>query len=181
MKLRFKTIAILTVFMLILALAMGCTPEEEPPSESMDLERKIILPSDPKNVNVSDYTLLDSITIDFNEDGYEETIALYTLAERLPSGEIAWDDGQIWTLVVHGENEDFVLFNEYVQLGALGFFTYFQNDEFVISAIHSGTANLALYEYKYENESFVEKVRFATEGDINMFHQLPFNYDKIDD
>ncbi|MFA7533455.1 MAG: hypothetical protein WCY46_03910 [Tissierellaceae bacterium] len=179
MKFRIKLLALLMILMLTLAQIAGCTSEEEPPKEDIDVERNVILPSE--KIDISDYTLLDFITMDFNEDGYEETIALYTLAERLPSGEIAWDDGQNWALVVHGEYEDFILFNEYVQLGALGFFAYFQNDDFVISAIHSGTANLTLYEYKYENESFIEKVRFAAEGDINMFHHLPFNYDKISD
>ncbi|MFA5576247.1 MAG: hypothetical protein WCZ27_03345 [Tissierellaceae bacterium] len=185
MKSRIKVASFLIV--LILALAVGCKPIKEAPLDDVpqeeegqeDVETRVISPSE--KMDLTHYILLDSTVLDFNGDGYEETIGLYTMAGRLPNGEIAWDDGQNWALIVHRKDEDFILFDQYVQLGGLGFFAYFQEGDFVISTILSGTANLTLVEYGYEDNSFVERVQFAAQGDINILHQIPFNYDKTSD
>ena len=197
MKKNIMKLILVFVLALSLVISFGCSPkQEEPPLDQLDdldkddkedgldqaghgkddVEMSVIGPSEKQDT--SDLTLLDSIKIDFNGDGFEETIGLYTIAERMADGEIAWDDGQNWTLIVEGEDEDYILFEDYVQLGSLSFFTYFQNDDFVVTTIHSGTANLALTEYKYDEAGggFVKIVRFNADGDINMFHQLPLKY-----
>lgn len=142
-----------------------------------DGESKDIVIEAADKVDINDLTLLDSINIDFDEDGTEETIELYTVAERY-NGEIAWDDGQNWMLVVRDTDKDYILFNDYVQLGSISFYAYFEDEEFVISTIQSGTANLSLTEYRFDKESnsFVSKINFNTHGDINMFHQVPLGY-----
>lgn len=140
---------------------------------------------DPKSINIkatdkvdyNDLTLLDSMKIDFNKDGIEETIELYTVAERY-NGEIAWDDGQHWILVARDDYNDYILFNDYVQLGGISFYAYFEDEDFVVTTIQSGTASLVLTEYKFdpESNSFNSKVNFTTHGDVNMFHQAPLGY-----
>lgn len=126
-------------------------------------------------VNVEDLTLLDSTSIDFNRDGKEDTIELYADVEMY-NGEPAWDDGQNWLLVVRDEDKDYVLFNDYVQLGNISFYSYFQdyedNEEFVITTIKSGTAELKLTEYKFnkDDDSFNASTRFAAPGNVIMYH-----------
>lgn len=144
----------------------------KPNGESEDL---IIKATD--KVDYNDLTLLDSANIDFNKDGTEETIELYTVAQRY-NGEIAWDDGQNWVLVVRDADNDYILFNDYVQLGGISFYAYFEGEDFVVTTVQSGTANLKLTEYRFDKESnsFISKVSFTTHGDVNMFHQAPLGY-----
>lgn len=140
-----------------------------------DIEINVINPTD--KVDTSKLTLLDSMIVDFDGDGVEETVELYTAAERY-NGEIAWDDGQNWMLVVKDTDKDYVLFHDYVQLGAIGFYGYFVDEDFYITTMQSGTASLTLREYKFDKneESFVSKVKFDAEGNVNMFHHLPLKY-----
>lgn len=127
-------------------------------------------------VDVESLTLLDSLIIDFDKDGNEETVELYADVEKY-NGELAWDDGQNWLLVVRDENKDYVLFDDYVQLGTISFYAYFQEidqkENFVITTIQSGTANLKLTEYRYnaDEDNFIVTVKFEPKGHVNMFHQ----------
>ncbi|WMM25068.1 hypothetical protein RBU61_19400 [Tissierella sp. MB52-C2] len=125
-----------------------------------------------------DLTLLDSSKIDYNNDGSEETISLYTVAGKGPDGQIAWDDGQNWTLVIQGSDKDYVLFDDYIQLGSLHFYAYFEDEDFVVTTVQSGTANLKLTEYRFDKEKdeFIGTVRFVTTGNVNMIHQAPLKY-----
>lgn len=144
-------------------------------SNYMESENITIKPTD--KVDYSDLTLLDSMNIDFDEDGTEESIELYTVAERY-NGEIAWDDGQNWILVVKDTDKDYVLFEDYVQLGGISFYAYFEDKNFIITTIQSGTANLKLTEYRFDknSNSFISRISFTTHGDVNMFHQAPLGY-----
>lgn len=190
MKSLVKKISLVLIVVLALSISFGCTPKEKPdPNDVIDKEDPVvnkpdgeqvdsftISPSDP--LDFADLTLLDSVTIDYNNDRTDETVSLYTVAGRGPDGEIAWDDGQNWMLVVHGANKDYMLFNDYVQLGAISFYTYFEDEDFVIATIQSGTANLTLTEYRFDKDSsnFIGTVKFATEGNVSMFHQAPLRY-----
>lgn len=144
-------------------------PKEDPKSTTIEATDK---------VDYSDLTLLDSMKIDFDKDGNEEAIELYTVAGRGPDGEIAWDDGQNWILVVKDNDKDFVLFEDYVQLGGISFYAYFEDEDFVVTKIQSGTANLTLTEYSFDKNSnnFVCTEKFAAKGNVNMFHQAPLKY-----
>ena len=128
-------------------------------------------------VDVEGLTLLDSLIIDFDKDEDEETVELYTSAEKY-NGEIMWDDGQNWMLVVRDSDKDYVLFEDYVQLGGISFYAYFQDEDFVISTIQSGTANLKLTEFKFDKDenSFKSTIKFEAKGNINMFHQGSLGY-----
>ena len=66
-------------------------------------------------ISIDELTLLDEYIIDFNNDGYDEIIAMYVAAGRDDKGEIMWDDGQRWVLLIHGDNKDYVLYDDYVQ------------------------------------------------------------------
>lgn len=126
-------------------------------------------------VDVESLTLLDSLIIDFDKDGNEETVELYADVEKY-NDELAWDDGQNWLLVVRDENKDYVLFDDYVQLGIISFYAYFQEidqqESFVITTIQSGTSIIKLTEYRYntDEDNFSVTVKFEPKGHVNMFH-----------
>lgn len=117
-------------------------------------------------------TLLDSYIIDIDEDGEEENITMYTRAEKDKNGNIMWDDGQDWMVLVEGKDKDYILFNDYVQLGTIQLFIYTIDNDFYIATIQTGTANLKMTEYKFNRESkeFEATVNFNTSGNVNMLH-----------
>lgn len=117
-------------------------------------------------------TLLDSYEFDINGDGVEETIAMYVNAEQGSDGEIYWDDGQNWLFLVEGNEQDYVLFDDYVQLGTIKFHIYTTDDDFYITTIQSGTANLDIVEYRFDRDSgkFVSTLLHGTKGNVNMLH-----------
>ena len=98
---------------------------------------------------------------------------MYTSAQKDPDGNIMWDDGQRWVFIVEGEDEDYVLFDDYVQIGTIDFHIYTEDEEFNILTSHVGTANLTLSNYKYNNEKQVfEKTNaFDKSGNVNMIHK----------
>lgn len=187
MKNLIKKISIFLILIMVLAISFGCTPKENPvdpntPGNVVDNEDPIVDGPDEEpevtvieatdKVDVADLSLLDSYIMDFNEDGTDETISLYTAAERDANGDMAWDDGQNWTLVVGGTDHDYLLFNDYVQLGTIKFYVYTSDDDFYITTIQTGTASLKLTEYRFDKESknFVSNVKFETTGNVNMLH-----------
>ncbi len=119
-----------------------------------------------------DYTLLDSYEFDINGDGTEETIALYTTAQRDSHGEIMWDDGQTWALVVHGKDKDYELYKNYVQLGSIQFYAFTADDIFHIATVESTTAGLKFVDYVFNKDegSFTPEIHYDALGNINMLH-----------
>lgn len=129
-----------------------------------------VLPSD--KLDVEGYTILDSYNYDVDGDGEEEAIALYTTAQRDNSGEIMWDDGQLWILVVHDSDKDYELYNNYLQLGSLQFYAFTSNDRFHIATVENTTAGLKLVDYVFnkDDNSFTPEIHYNILGDVNMLH-----------
>lgn len=138
-------------------------PDEEP--EGLE-----IAPED--KLDISDLTILDEYEFDFNGDNIMEQVNIYTSAETAPNGEIMWDDGQRWLLVVHGQDKDYVLFDDYVQLGQITNYIYTIDEDMYVTTIRSGTANLTMKSYMYSsnNDNFIETTLFNTKGNVNMLH-----------
>lgn len=137
--------------------------------EGPDSQDSVII-SKSEKFNTDNLTLLDAYIMDINNNGKDEKITMYTRAEKDMDGEVMWDDGQDWIILVEGEDNDYVLFNDYVQLGTIQLFVYTIEDDLYISTVHSGTANLTLTEYKFnrETEEFHANTEFRTEGNVNM-------------
>lgn len=123
-------------------------------------------------LDVEGLTLLDGYEFDFNNDDTMDNINMYTIAERDENGEMMWDDGQRWLFVVHGEDKDYVLFDDYVQIGQIFFYVYTIEQNFYIATLTTGTANLTLKSYVYseKDDTFIETIPFDTEGNVNMLH-----------
>ncbi len=188
MKKSIKRLSLFLVLVMILSIAIGCTPKEDPadpnaPGDVIDKEEPIDEVPDPEvktviieatdKIDVQDLALLDSYIFDIDGDGVEETIAMYVDAHQEPNGEIYWDDGQNWLFLVEGEEKDYVLFNDYVQLGTVRFHVYtVDENQFYITAVKPTTAGLSITEYKFDNESnnFIAKTIYEATGNVNMLH-----------
>lgn len=175
-----KKFTLLFLVMSLLVVSFGCnkveeqpkdpvveTPVEEP-KEPTDAPEVVIKPVD--KVDVENLTVLDEYSFDFDNDGEEETIAMYTVAQRDSKGEIIWDDGQNWLFVVHDTDKDYVLIDEYVQLGSIDFNIFIIEEEFYIAAYSARTASLSLklFQYDSENDTFKLTVPYNTDGNVNM-------------
>ena len=145
--------------------------EEEEPEEIEEMEEEevrekftAIFPSSDK-LDTSELTLLDSTSLDFNRDGKKEVISMFTTAQRDADGEMMWDDGQKWFLLVNGEDNEYVLFDDYVQLGMLEFWVFTSKDDYHIMTLQTGSAVLKLSDYTYDHEkgSFVKRDIFNPE------------------
>lgn len=180
-----KKLSLLIIILALLVVSFGCTKEtpepidkpgaevpiEEPtdvPPEELEEDEVVIEPVE--KLNVDNLTVLDEYDFDFDKDGNEEKIAMYTVAQRDSNGNIAWDDGQDWKFIVHGTDKDYVLVDEYVQLGSINFNIYTIEDEFYIATYSARTASLVLNIYHYDREldSFVMITPYKTEGNVNM-------------
>lgn len=84
-------------------------------------------------ITTENLTLLERMYEDVDSDGKDESIELYTSAQRGPDGFMEWDDGQRWLLLVRKEGEIFPLFNDYVQLGQIEFWIGIFNKSRIIS------------------------------------------------
>jgi len=123
-----------------------------------------IFPSTDK-ISTEGLTLLDSTDVDLNGDGKDEIIELYTTAQRDSSGEVLWDDGQKWFLIVKDKNKEYVLFDEYVQLGVLDYWIFTSKDECYMVTLQTGSAVFKLSEYSYvdQKDAFVKKDMYNPE------------------
>ena len=140
--------------------------------QGQELEEEIDYIQPVDKISTDNLTLLDFYDFDINEDGDEERISMYVNAEKGSNDEILWDDGQDWLFVVEGMEEDYILFNDYVQLGTIQFYVYTENEDFFISTVQSGTANLKVTEYKFDKETkeFISSVKHKAIDNVNMLH-----------
>ena len=76
-----------------------------------------------------------------------------------------WDDGQRWFLLVRDNEKEFVLFDDYVQLGVLEFWVFTSRDEYHIVTLQTGSAKYKLSDYTYDKEkdAFIRKDIFNPE------------------
>lgn len=123
-------------------------------------------------------TKLSHYSLDIDGDGANETIELYTQAERAPDGQMAWDDGQNWLLVVVDGNNYYPLLQQYVQLGNVYYAVWYANSNAVtITAAVATGSNVSLINYIYDDErkAFISQSLFDTDAINMMYNSIP-NY-----
>ncbi len=166
-----KFISLMMIMTLVFAL-FGCTPATKPvdgPAEPIEEpDGQIIKPVD--KVDIENLTILDEFEFDFDKDEEMEKISMLTTAQKDSKGEIAWDDGQNWMLIVQDKDKDYVLVDEYVQLGMIDFNVFTIDEEFYISTYSPRTASLTLniYQYDRDNDSFIMTTPYNPSGNVNM-------------
>ena len=111
----------------------------------------------------------EDCSYDFDHDDVEETVTLYTSAEKDSHGDFMWDDSQDWILAVEGNNGNYTLYEEHAR-GQLELFVseYYEKDgeRPAIRLMISTSAGFEIREYTYGNESFREETVYNA-GDIN--------------
>lgn len=74
-----------------------------------------------ENFPTDGLTLLERTYDDTDSDGNKESIELYTSAQMARDGQMGWDSGHQWVLLVRKGEDVFPLFDDYVQYGELQF------------------------------------------------------------
>ncbi|TFZ39290.1 hypothetical protein E4100_08660 [Soehngenia longivitae] len=170
MKPNIKYIVLILSLMLSIFLA-GCMNEntENENNQIVDENKKEVISSSPVE-DFSQLTLLESFNYDYDLDGTEEAINLYTSAQKNSDGEMMWDDGQIFKLIIHDDDKIFILFDEYVQLGKINYYVYLENDIFTITVISPRTASFTVTDYVFDKDtnSFLVNRLIEKITDINM-------------
>ena len=173
----------LKIAILIVAIIFpltGCQVGKSSPPVGQDKkseEKKVILAKSVDPSKEGSWTKLSEFTIDLDGDEKEETIGLYTSAERDAKGEIMWDDGQNWLLLVEDDNFYYPLFSRYVQLGSVYFTIAYHGEEKepTVTVLVSTGGGLTLTNYLYDSKSqgYLEKLDYDS-GPINsMFTSFP--------
>jgi len=120
-----KSIKLLYLIVATAIVFFGCQPVTESKkdiAESVEPDivediaiRKIEASTLP--ANVLDWTEVSRYTGDVDGDGANENVVLVTEAKKDKNGEFLWNDGQNWALFVDGSDKDYVLFQNYVNIG----------------------------------------------------------------
>jgi len=96
------------------------------------------------------------------------SLELYVYAEQT-DGEIAWNDGQNWYLIVRDGEKIYRLMDEvYVQMGQVSYWSYWSYDEeapHLLVMVTEG-AGIRVYSYVYDKQAdvFYQSEVFASEG-----------------
>ncbi|AOT72554.1 hypothetical protein [Geosporobacter ferrireducens] len=149
---------IFRVILLMIAVTslIACQPIKKNPMNQQPLNEKTkdtiiqATEKDPRQNSMA--TKLSEFAVDLDLDGEEEKIELHTAAERNKNGEMVWDDGQKWLLVVQDGDLYYSLLDEYVQLGQVYFnVSYYDNEPLpTITVITDTGANFKLVNYVYD-------------------------------
>lgn len=102
------------LFVGLILLAAGCRQSESAAAS----EREQIASAG--SFDTGSLFLLERMDLPLGADG-EAAVALYTSAQVASDGQMDWDTGDQWTLLVQQEDQSFVLFDEYVQYGEVQF------------------------------------------------------------
>lgn len=172
-----KQWGILLILCLLAVALAGCNSGEPEPNGEEESRLIAVAEADPREgrpwTEVKPWNELSKYEGDLDGDGAEEVLQLLVAAEKSPDGEIAWDDGQQWLLLVTDGEEYYPLFDEYVQLGS-AYFTVSEPAEagnVNITVLVTTGAGLRLMKTTFDpaEEGYREKPVYADEA-INLLH-----------
>lgn len=159
MKLRI----LLVMLMVVLTIGLiGCQNSGKPiPEQNVKengegiidpTQEKLVVTANKKDPRLEGMaTKLNEFSFDLDGDGVEEIVELHTAAERAENGEMAWDDGQNWLLVVVDDNDYYPLLQQYVQLGTVYFTVTEDNDgNSTITIIVNTGVGLKIMSFSYD-------------------------------
>lgn len=161
------------IFFLLLSLTIltsGCFSGEKNndkpivQDDQKDIKNSVAIHPTESNFSTENLTLLNQRAVDIDSDSNQEQIEVYTAAERLPDGTMAWDDGQKWFVLVKDGNKEYLLFNEFIQLGELKYWTSPDSGDFSIAVLIEGGNGIQLYDYVFDAEKriFVKNKVFSS-------------------
>lgn len=110
-------------------------------------------------------TLLQRTYEDTDRDAVRESVELYTSAELAPDGQMGWDTGHEWVLLVRKDEEVYPLFRERVQYGEMQFWIVCFNkkqitgpesgdlERHIYAMLSSSSGGIALLNYFWDEQS----------------------------
>lgn len=139
-------------------------------------EEKKIIKASSGPVDPVSWTLLETYSYDFDKDGADEKLNLYTAALRDEKGVMMWDDGQVFILELNDGAVSYELFNEYVQIGRV-YFAVSDGESAGITLIVSTYAGIRLEQFSYNADDAVfENEEIYSTGDMNiMYNSIPWD------
>lgn len=149
-------------FIACLILVAGCNAKETNVESIQSTE----------NFALQGLTLLERKYADADSDGNDESIELYTSAEIAPDGQMGWDTGHQWVLLVRKGEEIFPLFDDWVQHGELEFWVVNFNKNKIsgpesmdlekhIYVMNSTSVSIKLFDYYWDERSLSFKKEVA--------------------
>lgn len=119
------------------------------------------------------WPMIDIYEWDINSDGKEDTISLYTSAEK-EGDEILWDDSQKWVLEVKTDEGYYILLNQNISNGRVYFdFDEVEDGSYVITLYISSTLGMNIKQYTYNKTGFVETQIYQSNSINNLHSGIP--------
>ena len=165
---------LLAILMVMLLASCGNKTESPAPSPTPEVntqkETKMITATYDNPIK-DNWTVLGEVGLMIDSEFAD--IYLATEAETDKDGEILWDDSQRWALVVEGEKDTYVLFNEDIYGKA-----YIEVDTVdnlpEITLVTTSSIGLSAVKYTYSDGAFYEeKVITPDENGNNIYSTFP--------
>lgn len=120
-------------------------------------------------VDLEGFNLIDSYEL-VEEKSLK--ISMYTNADKDKDGNFMWDDGQYWKLIVHTDEGDYLLYDNYLQIGQLKFLVYFEDEDLNICLFETSSSGLKLINYEFEKDHnyFEGELEFNANDNVNLIH-----------
>lgn len=171
---------LLIIIAFLVVFLIGCQNEKQnnvPQQSEIKTETRLIEAVASGSVETEGMTKLKEFSVDLDSDNAEEKIELYTAALRNEKGEMLWDDGQNWILLVNDGDKSYPLFSQYVQLGVV-YFTVSKSSENPVPNITvivpTGTGfSMMGYSYAGEKNGFTEEPLYKSKDDNWVYSSIP--------
>lgn len=95
-------------------------------------------------------------------------VVLYTNAAKGEDGAFQYDDSNYFMLIAETETQDYILFEETIQLGKINYSAFMQDGELNISVLYTATADVSFNVYTFDGTGFTEQNYYKGSGNINM-------------
>lgn len=119
------------------------------------------------SIDTDGYILIDEISYDFDSDGEDDLLELFSTVAYKDDEKFHHDDGASWLITVTTQEGVFKLFDQYIQLGYpqidVG---EFYNDDVtkVIILTQTTGAGKSISHYAYEDDGFSEELIYSTDN-----------------
>ncbi|NLY19990.1 MAG: hypothetical protein GXZ08_01705 [Tissierellia bacterium] len=141
--------------------------EEPVEKEEVSLGEGVVIYASDK-VDTSELNLIRSVETAPFTDSEIAKVSLYTNAAKGEDGFFQWDDSNYYLLVAETETQDYILFENTIQLGELDFSVFMKDNMLNIATLYTSTADLNFTVYEFNGTGFNEVPYYVGSGDINM-------------
>ena len=170
------------LFLLLFSLLAGCQ-QSDAGSQAGSVQ---ITPTD--QIHEESMTLLEQVEYTFVPDAERASVELYTSALIADDGQMGWDSGDQWVLLMRQGEQEFLLYDEYVQYGEVQFWVSSINtngvdspetedlDHHIYVMVTSG-AGFTMYDYMWDGDEgcFQKSVLLNPENQWNTVHSNKYN------